>query len=66
MPCDGTGEYITFADAARSLRIPMSTIERWARDGRLATEVTADGVRVLRRADLGQMVLPGEPPPPDA
>lgn len=65
MPCDGTGEYVTLAEASRTLGITLTTLERWAREGRIPSEVTGDGKRILLRAELVRITLSEEPPPPD-
>ncbi len=43
---------LTLAAAAELLGIADSTLERWARDGRIPSERTPDGVRVFRRREL--------------
>ncbi len=65
MPCDGTGEYVTMAEAARTLGIGLATLERWARDGRIPSKVTQDGKRVLLSRGLLKITLTEEPPPRD-
>ena len=39
-------------EAARMLGMSSTTLERWASDGRITSEVTGAGVRVFRRGDL--------------
>jgi predicted site-specific integrase-resolvase len=43
------------------LRISPATLARWAAEGRIASEVTPEGVRVFRRSELLKTVVrPGE------
>ncbi len=51
MPSD-PGAVLTLAEAADLLGISASVLERWARDGRIPSEVRPDGERVFRKADL--------------
>jgi excisionase family DNA binding protein len=51
MPTDGE-DVLTLAEAANLLGILPSTLERWAREGRIPSQLTAGGVRVFQRSDL--------------
>jgi excisionase family DNA binding protein len=51
MPTDGE-DVLTLAEAANLLGILPSTLERWAREGRIPSQLTAAGVRVFQRSDL--------------
>lgn len=64
MPSDGNGEYVTVADAARLLGFSVLTLHRWIRDGRIPSEMTDGGQRVLRKADLGRVAVQADDPPP--
>ena len=52
-------------EAARTLRISVATLERWAREGRIPSTVTHDGKRALLCTDLLKVTLTEEPPPRD-
>ncbi|MDQ3978112.1 MAG: helix-turn-helix domain-containing protein [Actinomycetota bacterium] len=45
-------EFLTLAEAAALLGMSPLVIERWAREGRLPSAVTAEGSRLFRREDL--------------
>ncbi len=58
---DDAPEQLTLSEAAEMLRISPATLARWAAEGRIASEVTPDGVRVFRRSELLKTVVrPGE------
>jgi predicted site-specific integrase-resolvase len=60
MPGDDP-EQLTLSEAAEMLRISPVTLARWAAEGRIASEVTAEGARVFRRGQLLKTVVrPGE------
>ena len=45
-------EYLTLAEAAEMLGMPPHTVERWAAEGRLPSELRSDGSRRFRRSEL--------------
>ena len=45
-------ERLTLAEAAEMLGMSPATLGRWARQGRIPSEATPDGVRIFRRSDL--------------
>ena len=47
-PQDG-GEYLTRAEVARLLGVSPNTVSRWAREGRLACQMTLGGHRRFER-----------------
>lgn len=58
---DDAPDQLTLSEAAEMLRISPATLARWAAEGRIASEVTPDGVRVFRRSELLKTVVrPGE------
>ncbi|HEX2043820.1 MAG TPA: helix-turn-helix domain-containing protein [Acidimicrobiales bacterium] len=58
---DDAPEQLTLSEAAEMLRISPATLARWAAEGRIASEVTPEGVRVFRRSELLKTVVrPGE------
>ena len=62
-PQNPQSEELTLAEAAKMLGISPATLERWARAGRIASQVSAGGIRTFRRealltASFGD--LPGE------
>ena len=67
MPSDANGEYVTLADAARIVGMSIATLDRWARQGRIPSDVSEDGQRVVLRARLVKIAESTEgPSPPDA
>ncbi|MDQ4098351.1 MAG: helix-turn-helix domain-containing protein [Actinomycetota bacterium] len=64
MPSGADPDYLTFAEAAELVGISATTLVRWAREGRIPTEVTADGERVIRRDELLKRVVRIDSPPP--
>jgi excisionase family DNA binding protein len=64
MPSGNEPDYLTFAEAAELVGISATTLARWAREGRIPSEVTPDGRRVVRRDELMKRVVRIEPPPP--
>lgn len=43
---------LTLSQAAAWLGLPPRTLERWARNGRIPSTVTATGVRIFSRGEL--------------
>ncbi len=43
---------LTLDEAGQMLHVSRTTLERWARDGRIPSQLTAEGVRVFSRRDL--------------
>lgn len=60
----GNDEYVTLTDAARLLGISVLTLNRWARQGRIPSEISEHGSRILLRADLARIAVEGDDPPP--
>ncbi|HEX2275265.1 MAG TPA: helix-turn-helix domain-containing protein [Acidimicrobiales bacterium] len=60
MPDEGREE-LTLGEAAGMLGMSPTTLARWAAEGRIASEVTPEGLRVFRRSELLKAaVKPGE------
>lgn len=57
MALDGTGDYITVVDAAAILGMSPGILDRWARQGRVRSELTANGTRILLRAEIVNMAV---------
>lgn len=51
---DDAPDQLTLSEAAEMLRISPATLARWAAEGRIASEVTPDGVRVFRGASCSR------------
>ena len=45
-------EELTLGEAAEMLGMSPTTLERWARAGRIASHVSAGGIRTFRRDEL--------------
>ncbi len=52
MSQENDSEDLTEAEAALLLRMTPSTLERWAKAGRIPSTVTANGQRMFRRSDI--------------
>jgi excisionase family DNA binding protein len=52
LSADNDPEDVLLGEAAEMLGISPMTLERWARAGRIASRMTAGGVRTFRRSDL--------------
>jgi excisionase family DNA binding protein len=50
-----SGEYLTRADVARLLGVSPNTVSRWAREGRLACQMTLGGHRRFERNLIEQL-----------
>jgi predicted site-specific integrase-resolvase len=66
MPPDDCGEYVTLIDAAHIAGISLATLDRWAREGRIASEVTPKGARLVLKAELIRITVNREGPVPPA
>jgi excisionase family DNA binding protein len=64
LPSGTDPDYLTFAEAAELVGISATTLARWAREGRIPSELNADGQRVVRRSELLKRVVRIDPPPP--
>ncbi len=51
-PSDDVPHDLTLAQAARLLGMMPSTLERWAKAGRINSRLSAGGDRIFRRDDL--------------
>lgn len=62
MPPEEDAEDLTLAQAALWLGLAPKTLARWASTGRIASTVTASGVRMFLRSELVERstVRPGE------
>ncbi len=49
---DREAEHLTLAEAAEMLHLSRATLGRWAREGRVPCEMTADGSPMFRRSEL--------------
>lgn len=66
MPCDRQSGWLSPSDAARLLGVAPTTLERWVQAGRIPSELTQDGRRVLRRVEVLNSVLrPAQRQPPE-
>jgi len=61
---DDDAEWLTIAEAAATAGVSPSTLKRWVRDGRIPSQVTADGRRVVRRSELAKRVVKLDRPVP--
>ena len=62
---EGHCEYMTVRDAAEFLGVSPDTLHRWARQGRIGSELKNDGKRLLLKAEVVRMAVPRrELPPP--
>ena len=61
---DDDSEWLTVVEAAATAGVSPSTLKRWLRDGRIPSEVTADGRRVIRRRELAKRVVKMDRPVP--
>jgi excisionase family DNA binding protein len=50
-----SGEYLTRAEVARLLGVSPNTVSRWAREGRLACQMTLGGHRRFDRTMIEQL-----------
>ncbi len=50
-----SGEYLTRAEVARMLGVSPNTVSRWAREGRLACQMTLGGHRRFDRTMIEQL-----------
>ena len=66
MPSDDEPEYLSLAEAAAIFGVSERTLERWTRAGRIPSEVTEDGRRILRRAEVAERVVRLRRAPPEA
>nr|MDQ6947062.1 helix-turn-helix domain-containing protein [Actinomycetota bacterium] len=46
----------TLRETARYLQMSATTVERWARSGRIPSTVTPDGARTFDRASLAAII----------
>ncbi len=66
MPSDRQSGWLSLSDAAHLLGFAPRTLERWVRAGRIGSELTHDGRRVLRRVEvLNQMLRADRDKPPE-
>lgn len=63
MPLEGNCEYMTVMDAAGLLGVSPDTLDRWARQGRLRSELKDDGTRLLPKAEVVRIAVPPEERP---
>ena len=67
MPSDDESDFLSLAEAAEMFGVSVRTLERWTWDGRIPSEVTEDGRRIFRRAEVAERVLNlRHAPPPEA
>ncbi|MDQ3898244.1 MAG: helix-turn-helix domain-containing protein [Actinomycetota bacterium] len=64
MPSQGNCEYITVKDAAELLGVSPGTLHRWARQGRVRSELKDDGTRLLLKAEVVRIAVPRDERPP--
>ena len=64
MPSDDSGEYVTLVDAAQMAGISLATLDRWVREGRIPSEVNAEGARLVLKAELIRVTVSREGPVP--
>lgn len=66
MTCDRRPGWLPLPDAAQLIGVAPTTLERWVRAGRIPSELTQDGRRLLRRVDVLDNVLrPERAAPPE-
>jgi excisionase family DNA binding protein len=57
MPSDDEPECLSLVEAAEIFGVSPRTLERWARAGRIPSEVTRDGRRIFRHAEVVKRVV---------
>ena len=62
---DDHPEHLTLYEAAQMLGMSPATLERWARAGRIASHVSASGLRIFRRDDVLAIAVGHHPDEPE-
>ena len=65
MLSEGDCEYMTVTDAAEVLGVSPNTLHRWARQGKVRSELKDDGTRLLVKAEVVRIGVPRDQRPPD-
>ncbi len=61
MPSGSDPELLTIAEAAELVGISATTLARWVQEGRIPSEVNAEGQRAVRRSELMERVVRMDP-----
>jgi excisionase family DNA binding protein len=56
-PAAGDEDNVSVAEVARRLNMAVATIARWARDGRIPSTRTVDGMIQFRPADVATVSI---------